>query len=176
MIDATKGNRKVPFSLWFERDNEGMRLWSVLIPLAGVLLARAAQSDNQEQAVIEQTASTNRSGVTISVTPSGTAKVVSGAAAPRETNVDAALSRKLFEDLKTVGPLSALPKVHCMKSVSFGTSLYLKYNGETSPDLSCRVGAGSKLAVLQKDVQDLMEAAHAVPQAKRSFNYQERPK
>jgi hypothetical protein len=116
-----------------------------------------------QQAIIENTGSTNSAGVKLIVGPSGAAEVQPRNAEARKTNVDARLSERLFQDLKSIGPLSALPRAHCMKSVSFGTSLYIEYNGERSPDLNCPVAADSKLAILQKDARDLMEAAHAKP-------------
>ena len=134
---------------------------SVLIGLSATLLSAAQTSP--EQATIEQTGSTNTLGVRMTVTPGGTAHVQQQGLTTRETNVQSQLSQRLFEDLKTVGPLSDLPKTHCVKSVSFGTSLYLKYNGQTSPDLSCPAPPDSKVAILKKDVRDLMQAAHATP-------------
>lgn len=129
----------------------------VLIPLAVI-----AQTTPQ-QATIEDTGSTNMAGVKMIVNPSGTAEVQPRNAQSRKTTVDVHLSERLFQDLKSVGPLSALPPVHCIKSVSFGSSLYVEFNGERSPDLTCPAQPDSKLAMLQKDVHDLMDAAHATP-------------
>lgn len=120
-----------------------------------------AASDTAQQAVIENTGSTNTAGVKLIVNRSGTAEVQQRDAEPRKATLDQQLTQSLFEDLNSIGPLSALPRTHCMKSVSFGTSLYVEYNGERSPDLSCPAPADSKLAILQKHVRDLMTAAHA---------------
>ena len=129
---------------------------SVLIPL--ILMA----ADNSaQQAIIENTGSTNAAGVKLIVKRSGAAEVQPRNAESRNTTVDQQLTQRLFEDLNSIGPLSVLPRTHCMKSVSFGTALYIEYNGERSPDLSCPPTADSKLAILQKDVRDLMAAAHA---------------
>ena len=125
----------------------------------------------EEQATIEQAGSTNTGPVKMTVSPAGKARVYSHNSAGRTANVDAVLSQRLFDDLKAAGPLSALPPVHCMKSASFGTSLFLTYNGETSPDLSCPAAANSQLGPLQRDVRDLMQAAHATPHSRRALNY-----
>lgn len=131
---------------------------SVLIPFA--MLAAAGQPP-QQQATIENSGSTNAPGVKLIIKPSGEAEVQSRNAEARKTTVDEQLSRRLFDDLNSIGPLSALPRTHCIKSVSFGTSLYIEYNGERSPDLSCPAAADSKLGMLQKDAHELMNAAHA---------------
>ena len=141
---------------------------AVFLVLSGSLavLGITAQ-DAAVHATIEQTASTNRAGLKLTIDPTGSAAVEPQDAPMRKTNVDAQLSNRLFEDLKAIGPLSSLPKTHCMKSVSFGTSLYLTYNGETSPDLSCSASPDSKVGRLQKDVRELMQAAHATPNVRR---------
>jgi hypothetical protein len=123
------------------------------------------QEPASEQVTIESTGSTNAPGVKLLVSPSGSAEVQPRHAEARRTTVKAELANRLFEDLKSIGPLSALPPVHCIKSVSFGTSLYVEYEGERSPDLNCPVDANSKLGTLQKDARELMQAAHAKPRA-----------
>lgn len=99
----------------------------------------------------------------MTVHASGAAEVQPRDAEARKTNIDAHLATRLFEDVKSAGPLSALPKPRCFKSVSFGSSLYLEVNGERSPDLNCPASPNSKLAALQKDVRDVIDAAHATP-------------
>ena len=106
----------------------------------------------------------------MTVNVSGAAEIQPRDSEAHKTNIDAHLSERLFEDLKSVGALSALPKSHCFKSVSFGSSLYLEVDGERSPDLNCPAPPDSKLAVLQKDVRDLLDAAHAMLQTQpRTF-------
>jgi hypothetical protein len=78
--------------------------------------------------------------------------------------INSDLADRLFRDLKAFSPLSPFPATHCVKSVSFGTSLYVEYNGERSPDLNCPAPPGSKLAQLQKDVNEIMQAVHWKPQ------------
>ncbi len=95
------------------------------------------------------------------VSADGTAQVQPRNAEARSVTVDSQLSARLFQDLNTIGSLSALPRTHCMKSVSFGSSLYVEFDGERSPDLSCPAPANSNIATLKKDVQDLMNAAGA---------------
>jgi hypothetical protein len=131
---------------------------SALILLFPALIMNA--QSNPPQATIIDTGSTNRPGVIMTINAAGRTEVQPRDAEARKTSIDAHLCERLFEDLKSVGPLSALPKTHCLKSVSFGSSLYVEFNGERSPDLNCPAPPDSKLALLQKDVRDLMDAAH----------------
>lgn len=88
-------------------------------------------------AVILDTGSTNAVGYRISVARNGEVWYVSGDGAPRPGHVDASLADAFFADLRTAMPLSRLPLPHCMKSVSFGTSTFVWWHGQRSPDISC---------------------------------------
>jgi hypothetical protein len=139
------------------------------MPLTAALLAAEA---SPQQVTIEDTGSTNRPGVKLIVTSTGAAQVEIRDAEARKTNIDTRLCDRLFQDLKSAGSLGGLPRTHCMKSVSFGSSLYMEFNGERSPDLSCPAAQDSKVAILQKDARDVMEAAHATPKmTPRTFIY-----
>jgi len=87
-------------------------------------------------AVILDSGSTNTSGYRIVVTRSGHAEYVVGST--RATGeIPASAAARFFTDLSHAMPLSALPVERCMKSASFGTSLYLWWHGSRSPDVSC---------------------------------------
>jgi hypothetical protein len=58
-------------------------------------------------------------------------------------------------------PLSKLPKTACAKSVSFGTSQYVFFKGERSPDL-CGYG-DEKVATLKGDLAKIMSTASFPP-------------
>jgi hypothetical protein len=67
---------------------------------------------------------------------------------------------RLMEDLKTAGPLNELPVKHCMKSVSFGKSIFVEYNGIRSPDLSCEQ-TDSRAVALRKDASNILGLARS---------------
>lgn len=135
-------------------------VFPLLIALGSTLMSHAQQVSPQQATIID-TGSTNRPGVKMIVNTLGSAEVQARDAESHKTNVDAHLCERLFQDLKSAGSLSAIPPVHCAKSVSFGSSLYIEFNGERSPDLNCPAPPDSKVATLQKDARDLMDAAHA---------------
>lgn len=146
-----------------------MRSVAVLFALISPLLStHDAQTGRQTaantpQATIEMTGSTNTAPMKLAVTSAGAAQVHVREAGGIRNNIEAQISSRLFEDIQAAGSLNALPRTHCVKSVSFGTALYLEFNGERSPDLSCPAAPDSKTAILKKDVQEIMQASHANP-------------
>lgn len=87
-------------------------------------------------AVILNTGSTNAPGYRVVVRRSGEAEYVRGDR--RSTGgVSPALADRFFTDLAASMPLSKLPGQLCAKSASFGTSLFVWWRGQRSPDLSC---------------------------------------
>src|SRR5450755_480853 len=94
-------------------------------------------------AVILNTGSTNTLGYRIVVQQSGAAEIVNG---PRRAvgSVPASLAAQFYKDLEAAMPLSAHGASTCMKSASFGSSMFVWWHGSRSNDLSC--GAASSVA------------------------------
>ncbi|WP_322695758.1 hypothetical protein [Nostoc sp. DedSLP03] len=116
------------------------------ISLASVLLATPlyvlplrilAQTPNPKQpAVIINSGSTNTCKYRIHVLPSGKATyTVCDRKGAGEIKVNTAT--KFFNDILAAKPLSNLAYKPCVKSVSFGTSTQVRYQGQTSQDISC---------------------------------------
>lgn len=100
--------------------------------------------------VILRTPSTNTSGYRIVVGTNGSAEFVAGqtratASVPQE------LGAKYFRDLAAAQPLQQLPVQGCMKSASFGTSLYVYWNHQRSGDLSCAGDAAGRAVAADTD-------------------------
>ncbi len=158
-IDATKGNRKVPFSLWVARDNEsvqaillrGLRFFALLVP--AVLLA------NTSRATIEDTGSTNRPGLRVTFDREGHAAVEPRHGETQHVTLPSRICKRFMQDLEAAGPVNELPAVHCMKSVSFGSRTFVIFEGNRSPDLSCPVTENPRNLALQKDVDEILHAA-----------------
>lgn len=111
-------------------------------------------------AVILNTGSTNAAGYRIVVQPSGSVEYV--AASRRATAIIAdRLAAKFFSDLKAAGPLQELETTPCMKSVSFGTSLFVWWEHGRSPDLSC--SSDEHARTLQADASQIAAALHLSP-------------
>jgi len=87
-------------------------------------------------AVILNTGSTNALGYRIVIQQSGAAEYIHGDKRATAT-VPNAVTTKFFTDLQAAMPLKVHPMIHCMKSVSFGTSLFVWWKGARSYDLTC---------------------------------------
>jgi hypothetical protein len=111
-------------------------------------------------AVILNTGSTNAAGYRIVVQLSGSVEYV--AASRRDTaTIDDRLAAKFFSDLKAAGPLQDLQTTPCMKSVSFGTSLFVWWEHGRSPDLSC--SSGEQARAVAADASQIAAALHLAP-------------
>lgn len=111
------------------------------------------------QVTIIETGSTNTPGMNVKMKKAGPQAMIEpkeGAAQKLMLKKD--LCRRLMKDLAAAGALDKLPEAHCMKSASFGTSLFVEYKGVRSPDLSCPQTDG-RMAALKKDVNEIMAAA-----------------
>ncbi len=108
----------------------------------------------QEPAFIIDSGSTNTCPFTISVLPLGKVTyTVCNRKGAGEIKVKTAM--KFFNDILAAKPLSKLPVSDlCVKSASFGTSIEVKYQGQTSPDISCSDG-NLKVINLESDVYSI---------------------
>jgi hypothetical protein len=114
----------------------------------------------QSLAVIIDSGSTNTPGLSITLDASGdnvTLEPRDGA--KRTIKMPAEQCARFVKDLQSAGPLDKLPANHCMKSASFGSRLYLEFNGLRSPDISCPVQADGRTANLKKQASDILKAA-----------------
>src|SRR5437879_5663764 len=97
------------------------------------------------QAIIINSGSTNSLGYRIYVAHNGTATYIVGNGTrygvgngTRYGRLSQELTLRFFHDIALAQPLSSLPSIRaCAKSVSFGTDTYVRFEGQTSPDLSC---------------------------------------
>jgi hypothetical protein len=67
------------------------------------------------------------------------------------------LTERLYLGVMAARPLSLLPPRHCAKSVSFGTRLTIRLEGDSSPDLSCGAGGNPKLRALIRDADEIVK-------------------
>ncbi len=118
---------------------------AALLACACALPASAAQPVPylpvpHDAAVILNTGSTNALGYRIVIQRNGDAEYVSGTTR-KKTQLSEDLALVLFANLDAAMPLSQLPTVGCMKSVSFGTRTFVWWRGQRSPDVSCPTDA-----------------------------------
>jgi hypothetical protein len=118
-------------------------------------------------ALIVNGGSTNFAGFKIAVSRDGAAvyQTASGIARGR---VAPATAQWLFAHLAADRPLDKLPPGECMKSVSFGSSTTIAWNGETTPDVTC--AGDARLQELDRTV-GAIEKQLGVSQEPRNRRY-----
>jgi hypothetical protein len=108
-------------------------------------------------AVIMRTGSTNTSGYRIVVQRSGASEYITSSGRASAT-IPMALAGKFFADFASASPLRNVGRVGCMKSASFGTSLFIWWNHERSPDLTCSADARGRM--LLDDATNIAQSLH----------------
>jgi hypothetical protein len=135
-------------------------------------LMATASPQELETVTIINSGSTNRPGFRITIDRSGAAEMTT---APRKfgppemrqqlepirRTLPRASVDRFFADLTTAKPLTALPPVHCMKSVSFGSTLTVAFGSEQTPDLSCGDGGNPALRDLIRDANEIVAQLQA---------------
>ena len=130
---------------------------------ASLAIATLVAASPTDTATIVNSGSTNSYGYSIQVAASGKASATlqaKGAAVPNTAKtftLAPATVARFFEDLAAArkGNAESIP---CMKSVSFGTTVHITWQGWVSPDLSCppKDALG---AALVKDVDEIRQAS-----------------
>lgn len=127
-----------------------------------------SQLNNEEVIFFLVTRSTNtpaycyalaRSGAVIKKTGASRFQTRPGQPVPSEQkgSMPASQADQIFSDVEAAMPLSALPKTPCAKSVSFGTSQYVFFKGEKTPDLCGH--DNEKIEALKGDLAKIMSTA-----------------
>ena len=124
-----------------------------------ILIFAALLPAMEPQAIIIDSGSTNRPGMQVTVNEAGHANIESRTGEARTVQLEPELAKRFLEEVKAAAPLDTLPTRHCVKSVSFGSSLFVEFNGVRSHDLSCQFQPDDRAAALQKDAQAILQAA-----------------
>ena len=143
--------------------SRALRFLSLLLP--AVLLA------HPQQATVEDTGSTNRAGLSVTFDREGHATVNPRNGEPQHVTLPEPLCKRFMQNLEAAGPLTELPAVRCVKSVSFGSRTFVEFNGGRSPDLSCP-SSDARSQLLQRDANEVLQAAREaanIPSGRRVF-------
>lgn len=128
-----------------------------------------SSKSNQDTIFLQDSGSTNTAGFCYIVSRAGSVTKITGAtvlqrrqgrpdSSEQSASIPVALAKKLFTDVEAAMPLSEIPVIHCPKSVSFGTSRFISFKGEKSPDISCARG-NEKITTLKSDFTEVIAAA-----------------
>jgi hypothetical protein len=177
------GGREMVFKELFMKRLFASGSLTILASLTAALPLLAAHKDvvpveRSSHAEIINTGSTNTTGYSVFVSLSGNASWVLGSGIHDHDGkqffitrgtVSHALADKLFHDLKDAQPLSKLPGGHGVKSISFGTSLYIEYQGQRTPDLS--FPGNAKAQVLAADAAAVAKALGLSNRPRRPLSF-----
>ncbi len=123
----------------------GMKRLLLLLALVAPVAATAAPAVPylpvpKGAAVILNTGSTNTLGYRVVLQRNGAAEYVNGPKRALAT-VPASLTAQFFKDVLASMPLESRTATTCMKSASFGYSLFVYWNHSRSGDVTCPNGA-----------------------------------
>jgi hypothetical protein len=119
--------------------------------------SQAPQVTDTDAVVIENSGSTNALPYRIVVSRSGQASYECGDD-KATVSLPGDMVSRLFADVGSARPLSAMAGRHCPKSVSFGTRTFLQVGDDRSPDISCPGNDSSH--VLMADVGAIAQELH----------------
>jgi hypothetical protein len=150
------GGREMVFKELFMKRLFASGSLTILASLTAALPLLAAHKDvvpveRSSHAEIINTGSTNTTGYSVFVSLSGNASWVLGSG------------------IHDAQPLSKLPGGHGVKSISFGTSLYIEYQGQRTPDLS--FPGNAKAQVLAADAAAVAKALGLSNRPRRPLSF-----
>ena len=118
-------------------------------------------SGNAQTLTIIETASTNRAETRVTVPADANSMAKVSGISSGSVRYDAQERKRLWKAVSDAGPLESLPVSHCMKSASFGSSLFVEVDGRRSPDLSCQNQEDARTAALRTEAHRVLQAAAA---------------
>jgi hypothetical protein len=125
-----------------------------------LLMLSALTRASESGATIIDTGSTNIPGLRVTIDPGANhATIERRNGTTYRMKLGKAIRDRFLSDLQAAGPLNTLPAKYCMKSASFGSSLYVEFNSVRSPDLSCPAQPDHRAETLKKDAVEILKMA-----------------
>jgi len=147
------------FAAWWRTPKLRSQSLSPLFALLSLCACAGSPAALPEVSIIDS-GSTNLPGMRVTFDASGDKVVLEPRGGPKQsTKIPPKLCEQFLRDVQSAGPLDALPANHCLKSASFGSRLYIEFNGMRSPDISCPVQADNRTATLKKEATEILSAA-----------------
>jgi len=134
-------------------------IWRRSAAVAAVSLCAFAVDANNPKITITRSGSTNTVGVELTLDGGENATIRAQSQAARALKLKSSTVATFTKAVEAAGPLHSLPANHCIKSVSFGTSLFVSRGDDRSPDLSCVDESDPHAAALKKHAEEILQAA-----------------
>lgn len=126
---------------------------------AAICLCALAMSEGNPKITITRSGSTNTAGFEVTLEGAEDVTVRPQAQAARQVKLKNSALTDLAKAVEAAAPLHELPANHCMKSASFGSSLFVSRGDDRSPDLSCPEQSDGRTAALKQKAEDVLQAA-----------------
>jgi hypothetical protein len=139
--------------------------------ILAIFISFVSSNDEHDTIRITNSGSTNTAGYVIELQRNGIVKwnvaprfrlaLSTTTTAPGSTTSQNSIrlpslrTNSIFQAVEQAFPFDQYAPVFCIKSVSFGTRLYVTYNGQQTPDLSCPV-KDQRLVIVNKYIQELI--------------------
>jgi hypothetical protein len=133
--------------------------WRRSAAVAAVSVCAFAVDANNPKITITRSGSTNTVGVELTLDGGEKATIRAQSQAARALKLKSSTIAAFTRAVEAAGPLHSLPANHCIKSVSFGTSLLVSRKDDRSPDLRCADQADPQAAAIRKQAEEILQAA-----------------
>jgi hypothetical protein len=108
---------------------------------------------------ITNTGSTNTAGFEVTLDGTERATIQPQSESARQVKLSSSAIVQFTKAVDAAGSLHSLPANHCMKSASFGSSLFVSRGSDRSPDLSCPEQSDGRTAAIKKHAEQILQAA-----------------
>jgi hypothetical protein len=137
--------------------------------LLAIFFTFVSSNNDHDTIQIINSGSTNTAGYVIDVQRNGLVKwtvaprhhIVISTTTPSSTTTQNSIqislirANSIFQSVEQAFPFTQYQPIGCIKSVSFGTRLFVAYNGQQTPDISCPL-KDQRLILLSKYVRELI--------------------
>jgi len=116
-------------------------------------------SESDPKITITRSRSTNALGLEVTLDGADDVTVRPQSQTARQLKLKGSALADFTKTVEAAGPLHELPANHCMRSASFGSSLFVSRGNDRSPDLSCPEQSDPRTAALKQRAEDVLQAA-----------------
>lgn len=146
-----------------------IKMTLISLVLLAFVVVSASSSNETDLIRIVNSGSTNTAAYTIElqrnglvqwmITPRFQPVLSSSTSSPNRSRIPTVRAKNIFQEIEQAFPFTQYEPVFCIKSISFGTTLSVVYNGQQSPDFNCPM-KDQRLVNLSKDIHELITDLH----------------
>jgi hypothetical protein len=134
-------------------------IWRRTAAIAALSLCAFAVDANNPKITISKSGSTNSIGFEVTLDGGENVTIRPQSQPSRPLKLKSSTVTAFTKAIEAAGPLHELRVNHCMKSASFGTSLFVSRGDDRSPDLDCADQTDPHAAAIKKQAEEILQAA-----------------